>query len=43
MSIKDKNMKKHTYYFFADIIKIKEFDRNNINPNLCVSVCVYVP
>ena len=25
-----KNIKNHTYYFFDDIINIKEFDPNNI-------------
>ena len=30
MSVKDINMKNHTYYFFNDIINIKEFDSNNI-------------
>ena len=28
--IKDINIKKHTYYFFDDIINIKDFDPNNI-------------
>ena len=28
--IKDKDIKDHTYYFFADIINIKNFDPNNI-------------
>ena len=30
MSAKDINIRKHTYYFFDDIINIKEFDPNNI-------------
>ena len=30
MSVKDINIKNHTYYFFNDIINIKEFDSNNI-------------
>ena len=28
--VKDINIKIHTYYFFDDIIKIKDFDPNNI-------------
>ena len=28
--IKDKNIKKHTYYFFDDISNTKDFDPNNI-------------
>ena len=27
---KDRSMKNHTYYFFDDIINIKNFDPNNI-------------
>ena len=30
MSVKDINVKNHKYYFFDDIINIKEFDGNNI-------------
>ena len=30
MSIKNINIKNHTYYFFDDIINIKDFDPNNI-------------
>ena len=30
MSVKDINIKNHTYYFFYDIIDIKDFDSNNI-------------
>ena len=30
MSVKDINTKNHTYYFFDDIINIKDFDTNNI-------------
>ena len=30
MSAKDINIRKHTYYFFDDIINIKEFDPNDI-------------
>ena len=30
MSVRDINIRKHTYYFFDDIIDIKEFDPNNI-------------
>ena len=30
MSAKDINIRKHTHYFFDDIINIKEFDPNNI-------------
>ena len=29
--VKDINIKNHTYYFFDDIINIKDFDPNNIN------------
>ena len=28
--MKDKNTKNHTYYFFDDVINIKDFDPNNI-------------
>ena len=31
MSVKDINIKNHTYYFFDDIINIKDFDPDNIN------------
>ena len=30
MSVKDTNIKNHTYYFFNDIINIKDFNLNNI-------------
>ena len=30
MSVKDINIKKCTYYFFDDILNIKDFDSNNI-------------
>ena len=30
MSLKDIKIKKRTYYFFDDIINIKDFDSNNI-------------
>ena len=30
MSIKNINIKNRTYYFFDDIINIKDFDPNNI-------------
>ena len=29
-NVEDKNMKNRTYYFFNDIIHIKNFDSNNI-------------
>ena len=29
-NVKDINVKNHTYYFFEDIINIKEFDPSNI-------------
>ena len=29
-NLKDVNMKNHTYYFFDDIINIKDFDPDNI-------------
>ena len=28
-NVKDINIKNHTYYFFDDIINIKDFDPNN--------------
>ena len=31
--LKDINIKNHTYYFFDDIINIKNFDSNNIKSN----------
>ena len=31
--VKDINIKNHTYYFFDDIINIKNFDSNNIKSN----------
>ena len=30
MSVKNIDIKNHAYYFFNDIIKTKDFDRNNI-------------
>ena len=30
MSVKDISIKNHTYYFFDDIINLKEFDPNNV-------------
>ena len=30
MSVKDINIKKHRYYFYDDIINIKDFDPNDI-------------
>ena len=30
MSVKNISIKNHAYYFFNDIIKTKDFDRNNI-------------
>ena len=29
-NVKDINVKKHTYYFFDDVMNIKDFDLNNI-------------
>ena len=29
-NVKDTNIKNHTYYYFDDIINIKDFDPNNI-------------
>ena len=29
MNVKDKNIKNNTYYFFHDIINIKDFDPDN--------------
>ena len=31
--VKDINIENHIYYFFDDIINIKDFDRNNIKIN----------
>ena len=31
MSVKDVNIKNHSYYFFDDIINIKDFNLDNIN------------
>ena len=33
MRVKDINLKNHTYYFFDNIINIKDFDPNNIKIN----------
>ena len=33
MSVKDINNKNRTYYFFDDIINMKDFDPNNIKIN----------
>ena len=33
MSVKDVNIKNDTYYFFDNIINIKDFDPNNIKIN----------
>ena len=30
MSVKDKSIKNRTYYFFNDIIRIENYDQNNI-------------
>ena len=30
MSVKNIDIRNHAYYFFNDIIKTKDFDRNNI-------------
>ena len=30
MIVKDINIKNHTYYFFHDIINVKDFDPDNI-------------
>ena len=37
------NVKNYTYYFFDDIINIKEFDPNNIkiDENLCKNILIY--
>ena len=32
-NVKDINIKNHTYYFFDDIINIREFDPNNVKLN----------
>ena len=48
MSVKNINVKNHTYYFFDDIINIKEFDPNNIkideksNKNILTDYIAYV-
>ena len=47
-NVKDINLKNHTYYFFDDIINIKEFDSNNIKldeksyKNICIYYIAYV-
>ena len=33
MSVKDINIKNHTYYFFGNITNLKDFDPNNIKIN----------
>ena len=33
MSVKDINIKNHTYYFFDNITSLKDFDPNNIKIN----------
>ena len=40
---KDISIKKHTYYFFNDIINIKNFDRNNIKTDekSCKTILIY--
>ena len=41
--IKDINIKKHTYYFFDDIINIKIFDPNKIkiDEKSCKNILIY--
>ena len=47
-NVKDINIKNHAYYFFDDIINIKEFDPNNIKldeksyKNVLIYYIVYV-
>ena len=47
-NVKDINIKNHTYYFFDDIINIKDFDPNNIKideksyKNILIYYVVYV-
>ena len=40
---KDISIKNHTYYFFNDIINIKNFDRNNIKTDekSCKTILIY--
>ena len=33
MSVKDINIKNHTYYFFGNITNLKDFDPNNTKKN----------
>ena len=46
--VKDISTKNHTYYFFDDIINIKNFDPKNIKTdeksykNICISYIEYV-
>ena len=48
MNIKDINIINHTYYYFEDIINIKDFDPNNIKideksyENILIYYIVYV-
>ena len=42
-NVKDINIKNHTYYFFDDIINIKDFDPNNtkINQKSYKNILIY--
>ena len=45
--VKERSIKNHTYYFFADIINIKDFDANDIkideksNKNILIYYVAY--
>ena len=43
MSVKNLNIKNHRYYFFDDIINIKDFDPNNIkiDEKSCKNILIY--
>ena len=43
MSVKDIEMKNHTYYLFDDIININDFGRNDdkIDQNSCKIILIY--
>ena len=43
MNVKDINIKSHTYYFFHDIMNVKDFDPNNIkiDEKSCKNILIY--
>ena len=38
--VKERSIKNHTYYFFDDIINIKDFDANNIKKYSYLLCCI---